>query len=121
MQRFLVLTTFLASLLCVAVTPALQAHPAPDGFADLAERLSPAVVNISAAQRLDSGDDRESEGGGVSRTRDSRPRGGRIGREILVAQSDFSLKLIELDDLDPGLGTHLIALLQLLGRAQLQL
>ncbi|WP_297732225.1 Do family serine endopeptidase [uncultured Maricaulis sp.] len=56
MQRFLVLTTFLASLLCVAVTPALQAHPAPDGFADLAERLSPAVVNISAAQRLDSGD-----------------------------------------------------------------
>jgi serine protease Do len=33
-----------------------MAHPAPDGFADLAERLSPAVVNISAAQRLDSGD-----------------------------------------------------------------
>ena len=56
MQRFLVLTTFLAALLSVAVTPALQAHPAPDGFADLAERLSPAVVNISAAQRLDSED-----------------------------------------------------------------
>jgi serine protease Do len=35
------------------VLPAISfAHPAPDGFADLAERLSPAVVNISAAQHL---------------------------------------------------------------------
>ncbi|WP_300541332.1 Do family serine endopeptidase [Maricaulis sp.] len=46
---------FLAFLFCVILTPAVLAHPAPDGFADLAERLSPAVVNISAAQRLDSG------------------------------------------------------------------
>ena len=38
------------------LAPAALAHPAPDGFAELAERLSPAVVNISAAQRLDSGD-----------------------------------------------------------------
>ena len=50
MQRFLVF------VLILLATPAALAHPAPDGFADLAERLSPAVVNISAAQRLDSGD-----------------------------------------------------------------
>ncbi len=48
MQRFLVLILFLVA------TPVSHAHP--DGFADLAERLSPAVVNISAAQRLDSED-----------------------------------------------------------------
>ncbi|BDX00263.1 Do family serine endopeptidase [Maricaulis maris] len=48
MQRLLVLILFL-------VAPPL-AHAHPDGFADLAERLSPAVVNISAAQRLDSED-----------------------------------------------------------------
>ncbi|MEA1942658.1 MAG: Do family serine endopeptidase [Pseudomonadota bacterium] len=47
---------FLALLLILAVAPGVLAHPAPDGFADLAERLSPAVVNISAAQRLDSGE-----------------------------------------------------------------
>ncbi|MCR9267066.1 MAG: S1C family serine protease, partial [Alphaproteobacteria bacterium] len=47
---------FLAFLCFLVLTPAAMAHPAPDGFADLAERLSPAVVNISAAQRLDSGD-----------------------------------------------------------------
>jgi serine protease Do len=46
----------LAFLVLFLVSPAVLAHPAPDGFADLAERLSPAVVNISAAQRLDSGD-----------------------------------------------------------------
>ena len=48
MQRLLVLILFLVA------TPLAPAHP--DGFADLAERLSPAVVNISAAQRLDSED-----------------------------------------------------------------
>lgn len=48
MQRLLVLILFLVA------TPLAHAHP--DGFADLAERLSPAVVNISAAQRLDSED-----------------------------------------------------------------
>ncbi|GLK51447.1 Do family serine endopeptidase [Maricaulis virginensis] len=47
---------FLVAFLVLLVTPAVLAHPAPDGFADLAERLSPAVVNISAAQRLDSED-----------------------------------------------------------------
>ncbi|WP_291843339.1 Do family serine endopeptidase [Maricaulis sp.] len=56
MQRLLVLTLCLATALAMMATPAVEAHPAPDGFADLAERLSPAVVNISAAQRLDSED-----------------------------------------------------------------
>ncbi|OLF73977.1 serine protease [Maricaulis sp. W15] len=56
MQRFLVLTLSLAAALFMTAIPAVGAHPAPDGFADLAERLSPAVVNISAAQRLDSED-----------------------------------------------------------------
>jgi serine protease Do len=47
----------LIALVLVLTLPAISfAHPAPDGFADLAERLSPAVVNISAAQRLDAGD-----------------------------------------------------------------
>lgn len=47
----------LIAFLIVLVLPlAAQAHPAPDGFADLAERLSPAVVNISAAQRLNGED-----------------------------------------------------------------
>ncbi|MDM7985196.1 MAG: Do family serine endopeptidase [Maricaulis sp.] len=43
-------------VLMLTAPAAVTAHPAPDGFADLAERLSPAVVNISAAQRLDSDD-----------------------------------------------------------------
>ncbi len=47
----------LIAFLIILVLPlAAQAHPAPDGFADLAERLSPAVVNISAAQRLNGED-----------------------------------------------------------------
>lgn len=45
-----------AVLILLLLPAAVHAHPAPDGFADLAERLSPAVVNISAAQRLDAGD-----------------------------------------------------------------
>ena len=47
----------LFALFVLISLPAMSyAHPAPDGFADLAERLSPAVVNISAAQHLDAGD-----------------------------------------------------------------
>ena len=38
-------------LMALAATPA-QARPAPDGFADLAERLLPAVVNISTTQTV---------------------------------------------------------------------
>lgn len=47
---------FLAAFLLILAPASAFAHPAPDGFADLAERLSPAVVNISAAQRLDADD-----------------------------------------------------------------
>lgn len=47
---------FLAVLFVLLLPAKAFAHPAPDGFADLAERLSPAVVNISAAQRLDGGE-----------------------------------------------------------------
>lgn len=32
-----------------------QARPAPEGFADLAEKLSPAVVNISTSQKMNGG------------------------------------------------------------------
>jgi len=47
----------LFALFVLISLPAMSfAHPAPDGFADLAERLSPAVVNISAAQHLDASD-----------------------------------------------------------------
>jgi len=45
----------LAFLVTFAVlfSDTLQARPAPDGFADLAERLMPAVVNISTSQMVD--------------------------------------------------------------------
>ena len=36
-----------------AVAPAAEARGAPDSFADLAERLSPSVVNISTSQTVD--------------------------------------------------------------------
>ncbi|MBX3496796.1 MAG: DegQ family serine endoprotease [Parvibaculum sp.] len=39
----------------LAFAPSAQAQNAPDSFADLAERLSPAVVNISTSQVLDPG------------------------------------------------------------------
>lgn len=42
---------FAAIALLALALPAAQAQPR-DGFGDLAERLSPAVVNISAAQRM---------------------------------------------------------------------
>lgn len=54
MFRFL--APVMTVVLMLTAPAAVTAHPAPDGFADLAERLSPAVVNISAAQRLDSDD-----------------------------------------------------------------
>lgn len=44
----------LVSVLSFAVlTPFAEARGTPDGFADLAERLSPAVVNISTAQTIE--------------------------------------------------------------------
>ncbi len=44
-------TALVAPAVAVSWTPA-QAAPAPDGFADLAQRLLPAVVNISSTQTL---------------------------------------------------------------------
>lgn len=46
---------FFAALLSFGASPSF-ARGAPDSFADLAERLSPAVVNISTSQVLDPGD-----------------------------------------------------------------
>ncbi len=43
---------FAALLLVVLAAPAALARPAPDSFADLAERLLPAVVNISTTQTI---------------------------------------------------------------------
>ena len=42
----------LGAIVFFAVTPASLARGAPDGFADLAERLSPAVVNISTTTQV---------------------------------------------------------------------
>ncbi|PHS24134.1 MAG: serine protease [Robiginitomaculum sp.] len=42
----------LAGLFLLAASPVF-AHPAPDGFAKLAARLSPAVVNISTSQKIE--------------------------------------------------------------------
>jgi serine protease Do len=39
--------------LALLLAPLAYANPAPDGFADLAKRLSPAVVNISTSQKVD--------------------------------------------------------------------
>jgi len=65
------------AVLCRALRPSLAglfallllvgsagARPAPDGFADLAARLLPAVVNISSTQTLSAGDkDKNGKGG----------------------------------------------------------
>jgi serine protease Do len=43
---------FLVAAPAAVVTSPAMAHPAPDGFADLAARLLPSVVNISTTQTL---------------------------------------------------------------------
>lgn len=48
-MRTSLVSLFLALVLTVG---AVEARPAPDGFADLAERLMPAVVNISTSQTV---------------------------------------------------------------------
>ena len=55
----LALSTALVAPIAVMPHPAWAASPAPDSFADLAERLLPAVVNISSSQTVKtaSGDD----------------------------------------------------------------
>jgi len=52
----LVATVLLSAMIVLALLSPLaaQARPAPEGFADMAERLLPAVVNISTTQRVDS-------------------------------------------------------------------
>ncbi len=47
------LITLIATFALLAATGAAFARSAPASFADLAERLSPAVVNISTAQKVD--------------------------------------------------------------------
>ncbi|MFO1238547.1 MAG: serine protease, partial [Alphaproteobacteria bacterium] len=42
-----------AALAFAAAPPPALARSAPDSFADLAARLSPAVVNISTSQKID--------------------------------------------------------------------
>lgn len=42
-----------SALSFTALAPSAEARGTPDGFADLAERLSPAVVNISTAQTVE--------------------------------------------------------------------
>jgi serine protease Do len=48
--RWLFLATLTAALLAAA---AARARPAPDSFADLADKLLPAVVNVSTTQKAD--------------------------------------------------------------------
>jgi serine protease Do len=49
-----------ATLILPAALPAVaQARPAPDSFADLAERLLPGVVNISSSQTVQSHNERQ--------------------------------------------------------------
>jgi serine protease Do len=48
-----------------------NAHPAPDGFAELTRRLSPSVVNISTSQRVDSQMPRFPEGSALEKFNDS--------------------------------------------------
>ena len=72
------LRPFVVTLLVFAMQPAF-AHPAPDGFADLAARLLPGVVNIASTQTIKGGGEpdmpdlpfpavsRESRGRGANR------------------------------------------------------
>ena len=48
-----------ALVLPVAMPPLAQARPAPDSFADLAEKLLPGVVNISSSQTVQARGDRQ--------------------------------------------------------------
>jgi len=52
------LRPIMVTLLVLAVQPAF-AHPAPDGFADLAARLLPGVVNIASTQTIKAGNEEE--------------------------------------------------------------
>jgi len=58
MKRFLRSTLLAFFLFAALIAPeAAQARPGPEGFADLAEKLLPAVVNISTTQTVTTRDD----------------------------------------------------------------
>ncbi len=66
--RFIAVFTTLGVILAF---PAVgQGHPAPDGFAELTKRLSPAVVNISTSRQVGSEMPRFPEGSSVERFND---------------------------------------------------
>ena len=80
------LSLFFAFVLLV-VPLSVHARPAPDGFADLAERLSPSVVNISTAQTIEIDPDvpKYPEGSPLERFNDffgSGPEGGRVSKSL---------------------------------------
>jgi serine protease Do len=52
LRRPAVLAAALVLLIGPAAVPAAHAHPAPDSFADLADKLLPSVVNVSTTQTL---------------------------------------------------------------------
>lgn len=54
MLKSLFVLTFFVSVFCAPFSA--YAQPAPNGFADLAEKLLPSVVNISTKQTIDQGD-----------------------------------------------------------------
>ena len=88
-----------ASLLAapLASTPALSQSRTPDGFTELAERLGPAVVNISTAQTVEISDDIPTypEGSPLERFNDF--FGGRRGGGSSVSKSLGSGFVIDTD------------------------
>lgn len=66
-RTFAVLAIFLVGFV---VPQSGLAHPAPDGFAKLTQRLSPAVVNISTSQKVQSEMPRFPEGSAIEKFND---------------------------------------------------
>ncbi|MDQ7019896.1 MAG: Do family serine endopeptidase [Robiginitomaculum sp.] len=75
MLRLRSLTWMLAGLALWLAPPALS-HPAPDGFAKLAARLSPSVVNISTSQKVEGDLPLFPKGSPLERFNDTFGRGG---------------------------------------------
>ena len=53
MSNFLQINKFVLTIFFLLLPFSLEAKPAPDGFAELAERLSPSVVNISTTTLIE--------------------------------------------------------------------
>lgn len=51
-QLLLMMVSLLVTIAILGISP-VQARPVPDGFADLAEKLLPSVVNIATTQKVD--------------------------------------------------------------------